>query len=355
MAAMSLRLASLGWRVGLALVCSVAIGQAQTEGKAHRRSLELSEPTGQDAAITNLNQLTGHSGLRQLEDELSKSLQPFSSRGSLDGVMAPRYVPPTPIIRSRKLKEELERRQNWMYLSPDDLLPGVDDPELLKLPDGTDEQKKKSPLEQFYERLEKEQKTFKSKSRSDDDPLRPRDPLRDDPQSGEDSKLPGAIRDSAQNLKKLLDQDSTWNSGAGSGSSLGSSLSDLFGLGGDRHTLTKEDIEKHKAYMDEYRKIVDGSAPPPITSLYDPLKTATAVVPASYGDLSTLMTTPTPKLGTEPSLGTIGTVANPGLLPDPNATVLNQWNPFYNPQAKVEPPKPTQLSVPMPEAPRRRF
>ena len=357
---MSCRLFGLGFRVWLALLASVAVCHAQTDGKTtHGRELELTEPMAKEA-ITNLNQLSGHSSLRQLEDDLTKSLQPLAPKGSLDGVMAPQYLPPPPrqIIRSQKLKDELEKRQNWMFLSPDDLLPGVDDADLLKLQDATDATgKKKSPLEQFYDRLERERKGgTKSKLVSDDDPLSTKDPFHDDSESMDDSKLPGGVRDSAQNLRKLLNQQNglgTYGEADGRGS-----LSDLFGLGVNK-LPTKEEIEKHKAYMDEFRKLLDGPTPvpgsmPSAGSAFDPFKAANAVGTTPGANVNGLLV-PTPHIGTESTFGTLGTIPNPTFIPDANATVLNQWNPYYNPQIKVDPPKPASINVPMPEAPRRRF
>ncbi len=356
---MSCRLFGLAFRLSLAFVAGVAVCHAQTEGKTtHGRELELTEPMAKEA-ITNLNQLSGHSSLRQLEDDLSKSLQPFAPKGSLDGVLAPQYVaPPRQIIRSQKLKDELEKRQNWMYLSPEDLLPGMDDADLLKLQDATDATgKKKTPLEQFYDRLEREQKGgTKSKLSSDDDPLSTKDPLRDDSDSMDDSKLPGRIRDTAQNLRKLLSQDNgleRYSDGNGR-----SSLSDFFGLGVAK-VPTKEEIEKHKAYMDEFRKLLDGptpvGSPMPVTGdAFDPFKAANAIGMVPGANVNGLLA-PASRIGTDSAFGTLGTIPNPTVIPDANATVLNQWNPFYNPQPKVDPPKPPPITVPMPEAPRRRF
>ena len=342
-----------GGGVLLGLFCSLGVVCAQTDSKPARgRTLELSEPNAK-AAITNLNDLSGQGNLHELEDELSKSLQPFSPRSSLDGELAPQYLPaPVPAARSRKLKDELERRENWMYLTPEDMVPGMSDADLLKTPElGPDGQpKKQTPLEQFYERLEREQRTvFQPKTSLSKDSFRSGERSGDEFGLKEEPNLPGGIRDSAQRLKRLLD-----DTGAGTDVPNGrGSLSDLFGLG-DNSQPSKEDLDRHKAYMEEYRKVLEGSTLTP-PSLYDPLKPADLPATSVSPNLDSLMTTTKPQTTTGPTLGTLGTVLTPGLLPDPNAAVLNQWNPFYNPQPKIEPPKPTTISVPMPEAPRRRF
>jgi hypothetical protein len=51
----------------------------------------------------------------------------------------------------------------------------------------------------------------------------------------------------------------------------------------------------------------------------------------------------------------VGSIYNPSMImPDRNATLLNQWNPLYAPP-KVEPPKPPPIIEPPIEAPRRKF
>jgi hypothetical protein len=124
------------------------------------------------------------------------------------------------------------------------------------------------------------------------------------------------------------------------------SFSELFGLNQNR--LTPEEILAHKNLMDQYRKVLAGSMPE-VTPLNSAAITGNSLVPTLPSGLpgSTLSTLPT-------TPGMVGFIYNPSIIPDRNATVLNQWNPLYAP-SKIEPPKPAPvIEVPI-EAPRRKF
>ena len=100
------------------LVCN-----AQPGGKQRGRPIEFSVPRS-DEVTTNLHQLMSKpDGLKQLEEDLYKPLQLFAPQSSLDGVVAlPTRPPPTPVIQNKRVKEMLERRKNWVFMSPEDLL-----------------------------------------------------------------------------------------------------------------------------------------------------------------------------------------------------------------------------------------
>ena len=156
---MSFRLCTLPiWRVtgflsvSLSLVCS-----AQPAGNGRGRSIEFSAPRS-DEVTTNLHQLTSKKdSLRQLEEDLYKPLQSFAPRGSLDGVIAPPVRPPsTTVIQSKRAKELLERRKNWIFMTPEDLMNGPTTEQLLKTPEyGADgkEKEERPAFERYYERL----------------------------------------------------------------------------------------------------------------------------------------------------------------------------------------------------------
>src|SRR5512138_1706971 len=69
------------------------------------------------ASLTNLNRSTpGADRLRQLEDQMTKSLQPFSPGGSLDSILTPRYVPPPMPAPNRR--DNSRERDNWIFGDP---------------------------------------------------------------------------------------------------------------------------------------------------------------------------------------------------------------------------------------------
>src|SRR6516162_4530540 len=124
------------------------------------RPIEFSDPRSAEIT-TNLNQLSKRGGLRELEADLFKPLQSFSVKGSLDGVEEAPPVGMASRARSltKKERERLEQRRNWYLNSPDDLTKGPSVEEIFNLPDYGPEGKeksKKTPIEKYYERLDRE-------------------------------------------------------------------------------------------------------------------------------------------------------------------------------------------------------
>src|SRR5215208_4089959 len=101
---------SLGHSIGRIFACGLAFALAagfchSAPAQTARRgsSIQFSEPKSTEIS-TNLSQLGGkRDNLMQLEDALSKSLPGFSSKGSLDGTLAPAIRPvPRPVIIPNK-------------------------------------------------------------------------------------------------------------------------------------------------------------------------------------------------------------------------------------------------------------
>ena len=132
---MSFRLSSLRICCGLVVVAVISLLPcgAQTGGRQRGRSIEFSEPKS-DEVTTNLHQLTSKKdGLKQLEEDLYAPLQMFTPKSSLEGVAAPLPRPPAgSVIQSKRAKELLERRKNWVFMTPEDLLAGPTVEEILK-------------------------------------------------------------------------------------------------------------------------------------------------------------------------------------------------------------------------------
>ena len=130
---------------------------AQAGGKQRGRSIEFSEPKS-DEVTTNLHQLTSKKdGLKQLEEDLYKPLQIVHAQEFARRRRRSASPPPAgPVIQSKRAKELLERRKNWVFMSPEDLLAGPTVEEILKAPEyDADGQEKKElpPLERYYQRL----------------------------------------------------------------------------------------------------------------------------------------------------------------------------------------------------------
>jgi hypothetical protein len=276
--------------------------------------------------------------LQELEEQLNKALESFSPKGMLDARPEPEFQQPlVPPVSNRHLKAEQDKRKNWMFMEPDDLLSGKSSPDCLN-PSATWSEKKKTDLDLFYQRLNRQRNVLKEKGRlnPDDLMLLSNDGRSDEPGFHKEEKLPEGVKGPASKLRDLLGSDPSASPAART------SLSDFLGL--NQNALTPEQVQAHKNLMDEYRKILPGS-----TAAATPLN---AAAPSSAQGMPSVTSGLAGSVPTTP--GMVGTIFNPSIIPDRNATVLNQWNPLYAPP-KVEPPKPPPFIEPPAEAPRRKF
>ena len=96
----------------------------------------------------------------------------FSSPDSGDGVLEPLPLrTPKPVTQNRRAKDLLEKQKDWVFLSPEDydLDSSADDASGISEygPDGLEE-KKKTPLERYYDRLEQSRINATNQIRSSD-------------------------------------------------------------------------------------------------------------------------------------------------------------------------------------------
>jgi hypothetical protein len=200
-------------------------------------------------------------GLKQLEQDLFKPFETLSPRGSLDGAFVPSMPPPQPAapsVQSKRAKELLERRRDWVFETPEEILATSSNDDNINRRDQekeADDKSKLSPVERFYDRLynrEKKGPTQKGNKRDQLLDSRKSGVLTDDSEADDDSDLPLGIRETQREMKKLLsprdrkDDSSTEPSRTG--------FSDIFGLG--KNTRSREEIEIQKERMDQYKELV---------------------------------------------------------------------------------------------------
>jgi hypothetical protein len=343
--------------MGVALVALAASGpwicDVHAGGKERGRPIEFSEPRS-DEVTTNLHQLTSKKdSLKQLEEDLYKSVRTFSGRGSLDGVPAPLVRPPAgPVIPSKRVKELLERHKNAPFLTLEDLFPTPTVEEILKVPEyGPDglEKKKKTPIEQYYDRLDTKSAADRTPRLSQEDQsigspnvLRGRDV----PAPRDDVALPPGLREREQALKKLFEAESS-DAAVAPNPARRNSFSDIFGLG--ENAPSREKALEHKKLMAEFNSILESSRLPaagadaPNLPSSSPEPWGRAANPFAVSD-----TAPTGNS----QLGSINPLFTPSSPPDVNAQALGQskLTPLL---PKAEVPKPP--SAPTFIAPRRPF
>jgi hypothetical protein len=282
-------------------------------------------------------------GLKQLDEELNKSLSPFTTRPTDVTGPSSYQVPRVPIAQSRRSKEEIEKARGWVWdaeaatsgSSKEDssLFPGF-------MPKSASDTKRSSwdqLSNKGRERLDNSSSRSPSQSNA-----------RNNDGSDDDTALPGGIGEAARSLKRRIETESVgsiFNTPAPQ-----STVLDFFGKPVD-NLPNPAQVQAHKDYMDEYRKIIGGSTLESVAN-QNLLKSA-AVTAGNNQSLDTLPgSSHSDGLAFTPGAGSPS--LSPGTLPDANATILNQWNPLYTPP-KTDSPKPAPFFSPPVEIPRRKF
>jgi hypothetical protein len=268
---------------------------------------------------------------------------------------APQPAPPS--IQSKRAKELLERRRDWVFETPEEILAGPSSDDNISRRDQEkegDDKLKLSPLERFYDRLynkEKKGPAQKGNKRDQLSDLRKSGILSDDSEADDDADLPLGIRETQREMKKLLapkdrKEDSSTEPSRGG-------FSDIFGLG--KNTRSREEIEMQKERMDRYKELVGLPVTPRQET--DPLKQFRDLVGISHRSPGLFPKMDT--LGGLPQQNTFGVQSGSTAL-TPNASLLPEGaiihtTPSLAPALpKIEPPK----SLPPPVifgAPRRAF
>ena len=342
------RLHSFLLAAGGVLACALT---ADSAGAGQRgQPIQFSAPRD-EVTSTNISQLRK----KQLQDELLKqqlkedlvgSLDLFSAKDSLGGVAARPVRPPVPSpAQNQRIKQMLELRKNWVFMMPGDLKNEPTLEELFKLReydrDGQ-ERKELSPLERFYESLDRERlgatnrvgdRFAGSHENRRDDSFFPRanaDPLGNPPLQTETK------------LKELFDKES--------GLALlprrngGSIFSDLFG---STELGQMERTPAQKARLEEFKQLLEPRSP-----FGAPATTANSLstLPGALSPASILSATPRPVV--EPLFGSIsaGVGTSPAGFRDSNAKASGQSS-----LAPAPPREAARMPQPILPPPKRRF
>lgn len=261
------RLKFVGMLVGVALG---ALGTAYSQQPPHRRGQPIlfSEPN-RDTASSNLNQIVKQkSALKSLEEELKKPLDLFDVTGTGDiGKVAPLRQLPPPNLNSKHLKELLEKKEkqkDWVFETPGDSGSELTPEEIFKISEfGSDGQlkKKMTPLERFYERLERQPAGRTNQTNGDESFLTEKNPDgRDEPTSLSTEKNREPVAKTATPTSKQLlgdDPGSTFPADPGKTRSLSEILS--FG-----QVESPETIRARAARLQEFKQLLEPrTASPP--------------------------------------------------------------------------------------------
>lgn len=167
----SCRLKSACVLAGTAVAAGFIVAQAQQALPSGGRKIEFSDP-GSGVIASNLNAIaTGKSPFPNLENELKKPNEMFQPGGSLQGIGEPLIQrAPASGVNSKKLKELLEKRQDWQFLDLEDYHSEQSVEEMLGIPEygrNGELKEEKSPLERYYERLDRANAPVTNRTRND--------------------------------------------------------------------------------------------------------------------------------------------------------------------------------------------
>jgi hypothetical protein len=347
--------------MGCCVFCAERMFAADQRPPSRGRSIEFSQPRN-DTVGTNLNQLgTKRESLKELEDDLFKPLQ--TPKGSLDGVMAPPVRPsasapsPAQIQRAREL---LKRREDWVFMLPEDMVDGLTPEEIFNLRDldpSRNDKETQSMLERYFNRMQRDKKGNGDNKEDDFLGLRKSERKRNTSDRGDFSdrydKSENQLTESEKSLKRLFSDDSK---GGGFFASPGktATFAEVFGLNSQ---APSEPDKAFEARREEFRQLLSQSPAP-----NGPLASEALELPGDEA-LRPVLTSPLDTSGRkpfEPGFGAGGPAFGlPGVgAAAPALSAPNSRSPFAGPNVAPAPPPP-EPSKPAPpldvSAPRRRF
>ncbi len=320
----------------------------------------VSEMRGGNGA-TNASQVRlRNRELNQIEDQLRRSLESLAPDQSIDSTLSTYRTAPPIVQPTRRERDELDRKKNWMFLTPEELAPTMSPQDFLRIKGLEGEEtaasgKGSTAMDRYFQRLEK-----RTASSLQPNPLSEEDlpgavsskkPAAQASVRRDEADEPAAVRRSENALRDLV----TASRDTPAASSIEPQLfGEAFNADQGKSFV---DPDAHRAYMKEYEgwlKNAVGSSrgTDPLAGLPGSAPAASAAGAATRGpDL----------MGTGSRRSDFGSTAaaiNPGLtpspVPDPNARVLNQWNTMYEPP-KLQTPATVAPTMPPAEAPRRKF
>ena len=266
--------------MGLAVIVVLSV-RSQELRPGQGRSIEFSEPRS-GVVSSNVNQLgEKKTTLKNLEQDFKKPFDLFStSDDAADRFTAAnaRHPPPS-AARARQMKELLEKRNEWIFLAPEDYFAsGLTDEEIFNLHEfGSDGEvkTKKKPLERYYERLDKERAKSQATTNPAEDSggLSPRqigerqDEVKESVLWGQPNSLSSGLSEMEQTVKRLSPGDSSAFGTTAVAPSTARGISDLFGFGKtDATGPTPEQTRAMEARMVEFKQLLVGRSLTPADS-----------------------------------------------------------------------------------------
>lgn len=279
-----------------AIAAGLVAAQAQQAFPSGGRKIEFSDP-GSSALTSNLNSLaTGKGAFPSFGEDFRGSSDILRPGGSLQGIGGPmiqRAAPPA--VNSKKLKELMEKRQNWQFLDFEDYHSEQTVEEMLGISEygpGGEFKEKKSPLERYYERLDRANAPATNRTRDDtsfslDFGLgRERDGRRKDGGFRSRENLGEGFAEAEDPLKQLL--RGTSGNPLFPDQHKPAGFSPVFAQPKSWQPEAPENTKAQAARLEEFKRIWDAHGQPSLPTAssiagitpYDPLKSTASSTPA---------------------------------------------------------------------------
>ncbi len=135
------------------------------------QAILFSDPKSGVMASNAMQSATEKPALKNLPGDSKKSFEAFNSEDSLSGALMPMAQPaPPPMISSKRVKALIEKRKDWVFLSPEEIVGVQSAEDALQASeydaDGKEKGKAK-PVQRYRERLDKSRAAMTNQVQSD--------------------------------------------------------------------------------------------------------------------------------------------------------------------------------------------
>lgn len=289
--------------------------------------------------------------LKSLEDSLGATFGDFSrSKNQQPARLPPPTATVRPAVPNKQLQQELQRRKEWVFMTPEELIVGADAKDPSKSStyglEGK-ELERMSPMERYYlKQNHPEISSLTPSPATDRSPFTAKESERGLTQSQKEAQLEGVkegiMHSSKAGLGNWADSSSPF-----AGHPV---VSDLFTQSKDK-SFVDEQSRAHDDYRQRYQEILNGSSPASSTSPLNDLTSLKPAMQASTASTGLPASSQHRPDGYDPLQGRASSTYIPKPT-DVNDAPLHQWDPLYAPQAP-EPPKKFTPSSPVFTFPRR--
>jgi hypothetical protein len=314
------------------LALSGATGMAWAQAG---RPIQFSEPRS-ERVNTNLNRLgQGLSGLDRLESDLNKPFQFMTPGDSMKGrfLNAPLPVPP-PVVNSSRVKELIDRKRDYPFMTSEELFQVQDPAERFKAPELTSDGRDRKSLRPMERALLDEANATSVTIPSPTDRL---NRMPGNPYSQMGQTMPGTANGNLGNLDRELKNLLGFESNSGSDNAAKRPAEDFFSYGESSLPTASRRTPSQIQRIEEFKKLYDfNNTLPGGTTPADVSKYANPYVDRSFYDLSAKPAMP---------------AANAGFT----SRTITETAPAYTPPAVTPPPVYTPPPSAFPSVPKMNF